>query len=255
MLLEGHELTVKTLGPCRLDSPLAALLETRRRPANYVDENDRVLFDDTAAMSRARGVPRRRAARLRAGGAATQDLLRPVEDARRHRHLRRAVPRAQRRHPRPGDGADASTTACTRIFGFRNGYQGFIARYGHDVDRPDARESCAASTRTAARCSARRAGSRTPSEIVDCLERLNINILFVIGGDGSMRGAHEDRRRGRRARREDRRRRHPEDDRQRHPVHRPELRLPDGVLDGDRVDPRGARRGHARRPTASAWSS
>ena len=30
----------------------------------------------------------------------------------------------------------------------------------------------------------------------------------------------------------DRRRRHPQDDRQRHPVHRPELRLPDGVQPG-----------------------
>ncbi len=32
-------------------------------------------------------------------------------------------------------------------------------------------------------------GQQDPEEIVDCLERLNINILFVIGGDGSMRGA------------------------------------------------------------------
>src|SRR6185312_16155379 len=32
-------------------------------------------------------------------------------------------------------------------------------------------------------------GHQDPEEIVDCLERLNINMLFVIGGDGSMRGA------------------------------------------------------------------
>ena len=32
-------------------------------------------------------------------------------------------------------------------------------------------------------------GPQDPEEIVDCLERLNINMLFVIGGDGSMRGA------------------------------------------------------------------
>ena len=34
-------------------------------------------------------------------------------------------------------------------------------------------------------------GHQDPEEIVDCLERLDINILFVIGGDGSMRGALE----------------------------------------------------------------
>ncbi len=32
-------------------------------------------------------------------------------------------------------------------------------------------------------------GPQDPDEIVDCLERLHINVLFVVGGDGSMRGA------------------------------------------------------------------
>ena len=81
------------------------------------------------------------------------------------------------------------TTASSRIYGFRNGYQGFIARYGHPVMDLDARRRAATSTRTAARSSARRAAQQDPEEIVDCLEQLGINILFVIGGDGSLRGA------------------------------------------------------------------
>ena len=32
-------------------------------------------------------------------------------------------------------------------------------------------------------------GPQDPEEIVDCLERLHVNVLFVVGGDGSMRGA------------------------------------------------------------------
>jgi 6-phosphofructokinase 1 len=32
-------------------------------------------------------------------------------------------------------------------------------------------------------------GPQDTEEIVDCLERLHVNILFVVGGDGSMRGA------------------------------------------------------------------
>jgi 6-phosphofructokinase 1 len=32
-------------------------------------------------------------------------------------------------------------------------------------------------------------GGQDPEEIVDCLERMNINALFVIGGDGTLRGA------------------------------------------------------------------
>jgi 6-phosphofructokinase 1 len=32
-------------------------------------------------------------------------------------------------------------------------------------------------------------GNQDPEDIVDCLEQLGVNIFFVIGGDGSMRGA------------------------------------------------------------------
>jgi 6-phosphofructokinase 1 len=34
-------------------------------------------------------------------------------------------------------------------------------------------------------------GGQDPEEVVDALERMNLNILFVIGGDGSIRGAME----------------------------------------------------------------
>src|SRR6478736_8488632 len=54
--LDGYDLTVKTLGPCRRDSPLAALLYSRRSSHHWVDASDRVLLDDTAAMALARGV-------------------------------------------------------------------------------------------------------------------------------------------------------------------------------------------------------
>ena len=78
----------------------------------------------------------------------------------------------------------------TRIFGFRNGYQGMVSevRPTSTVELDRGRRS-AASTSTAARSSAPRAATQDPEEIVDCLEQLGVNILFVIGGDGSMRGA------------------------------------------------------------------
>ena len=34
-------------------------------------------------------------------------------------------------------------------------------------------------------------GGQDSEEIVDCLERMNINALFVIGGDGTLKGAME----------------------------------------------------------------
>jgi len=75
-----------------------------------------------------------------------------------------------------------------RIHGFRNGYQGFIARYGHDVlDLSPALVSNINEDGGTILGTSR--GGQDPHEIVDCLERMNINALFVIGGDGTLRGA------------------------------------------------------------------
>jgi len=75
-----------------------------------------------------------------------------------------------------------------RIYGFKNGYQGFIPRYGHDVVDltpklvSDINEDGGTILGTSR-------GGQDPGEIVDCLERMNISALFVIGGDGTLRGA------------------------------------------------------------------
>jgi 6-phosphofructokinase 1 len=75
-----------------------------------------------------------------------------------------------------------------RVTGFRNGYQGFIASYGHGIVdlTPEYVDNISGEGGTVLGTSR---GHQDPEEIVDCLERLNINVLFVIGGDGSMRGA------------------------------------------------------------------
>ena len=91
-----------------IDSPLAELLYIRPQLAPLGRrERPRAARRHGRRWSRARGVPRRRAARLRGRRPAAQDLLRPVEDPGRHRHLRRALPGPQQRHPRARDGAHA----------------------------------------------------------------------------------------------------------------------------------------------------
>jgi 6-phosphofructokinase 1 len=90
-----------------------------------------------------------------------------------------------------------------------------------------------------ARHLARRAGSRA---MVDYLVRHGINVLFVIGGDGTIRGAMAITRRSPGAGSEHRRGRRAQDHRQRHPVHRPQLRLRDRLL--------GRGRGRSAAPTS-----
>ena len=50
------DLAVTTLGPCRIDSQLRPLIEARKTNVHYVEEDDRVLFADTASLVAAAGV-------------------------------------------------------------------------------------------------------------------------------------------------------------------------------------------------------
>jgi 6-phosphofructokinase 1 len=74
------------------------------------------------------------------------------------------------------------------IYGVRYGLQGFIPKYGHDlVDlTPDAVANIHTFGGTVLSTSR---GPQDIGEIVDALDRLNIRILFLIGGDGTLRAA------------------------------------------------------------------
>ena len=53
-VVELHDLAIKTLGSCRIDSPLAGLLNGRAHSFHNVDESDKVLFHDTVSASASR---------------------------------------------------------------------------------------------------------------------------------------------------------------------------------------------------------
>ncbi|MFN9915053.1 MAG: hypothetical protein ACK53L_20860, partial [Pirellulaceae bacterium] len=56
-MLCAEDLKVKTLGNCRIDSPLMPLLVKRQSSINYADESDRVMIDTTASSLSAAQVP------------------------------------------------------------------------------------------------------------------------------------------------------------------------------------------------------
>ncbi len=75
-----------------------------------------------------------------------------------------------------------------RILGVQYGYQGFIAKYGHDfVDLTP--EKVAPIYQFGGTILGSSRGKQDTGEIVDCLERQGINVLFTIGGDGTLHGA------------------------------------------------------------------
>ncbi|MBW1991288.1 MAG: ATP-dependent 6-phosphofructokinase [Deltaproteobacteria bacterium] len=74
------------------------------------------------------------------------------------------------------------------IFGVRYGFQGFIPKYGHDLLELTPEVVADIHTFGGTILSSSR-GAQDIGEIVDALDRLNIQILFLIGGDGTLRAA------------------------------------------------------------------
>ena len=77
----------------------------------------------------------------------------------------------------------------SRVLGFKYGYEGFISDYNHEVielnpemvsDIHNAGGTILGTSR----------GSQDVGKVVDTMEIMNINVLFCIGGDGTLRGAH-----------------------------------------------------------------
>lgn len=71
------------------------------------------------------------------------------------------------------------------IYGIKHGLQGFIPDFEHDVMDLNP-ETIAGIQNTGGSMLGSSRGTQDIGTIVDCLERLNIGILFMVGGDGTL---------------------------------------------------------------------
>lgn len=76
------------------------------------------------------------------------------------------------------------------IFGFRYGYEGLSSKYRHtplelNLDNVANIHKMGGTILGSSR------GPQDISDMVDTLERMNVGILFTLGGDGTLRGTHE----------------------------------------------------------------
>lgn len=76
----------------------------------------------------------------------------------------------------------------TKVYGFRYGYEGLVQRYGHTpiMLKP---ESVSQIHNFGGTILGSSRGQQPIGDMVDTLEDMNVDILFVIGGDGTLRGA------------------------------------------------------------------
>jgi 6-phosphofructokinase 1 len=184
---EGLDLTVDCLGECRIDSPLAELLDSRLDSEHYVRESDRVLVDDIVPFDNGAAGRVADLAGFEAGGPRRKIFFDPSK-------TRVGIVTCGGLCPGLNDVIRGLVHQLTMIYGvrhivgFRNGYQGFVPSYGYDLvdltmERVRGINEFGGTILGTSR------GAQDPVEIADCLERVNLSILFVIGGDGTLHGA------------------------------------------------------------------
>jgi 6-phosphofructokinase 1 len=180
------ELMIASLGESRYDSPLADYVADRPTNEHYVDKGDRVIYHDTVSQlnglacdpgelpSFEPGGPRRRIyfppGATRVGVVTCGGLCPGLNDV-----IRGLVMELAKHH------------GVTEVTGFRHGYEGMVAGGPEPIpltptfvrDISDQGGTVLGTSR----------GAQDPHRIVDRLQDLGIDILFVVGGDGSMRGA------------------------------------------------------------------
>ena len=187
--MSTHDLTIKNLGKCSVKSPLNLSKASGDGIFNYVTNDDKILHDTTLQgflnakesneipMAFEKAGPREflyydpaktKVAIVTCGGLCPglNNVIRGVVNELYYRYK------------------------VTRIFGIKYGYEGFISSYQHPIIElnPDFVSQIHLMGGTILGSSR---GSQDVEAIVDSLEMMNINILFCIGGDGTLRGAHD----------------------------------------------------------------
>jgi 6-phosphofructokinase 1 len=181
------DLMVASLGAPRFDSPLADFVADRRTNEHYVAEDDRVVYHDTVSQLRdlARpphelpsfepGGPRRRLffapGSTRVGVVTCGGLCPGLNNV-----IRGLVMELSKHY------------GVTEVVGFRHGYAGLVPSSGHEPIRLSPETVHRINEHGGTMLGSSR-GAQDPQLMVDRLLELGIDILFVVGGDGSMRGA------------------------------------------------------------------
>lgn len=185
--MELPSLDIRSLGPCTIPSPIDAHLPVEQRKSNFVSDRQRVLLDDSLdgvldRVQRGLELPS-----IELAGPREHVFFQPEGTSC-------AIVTCGGLCPGLNDVIRGIVMELTFCYGVRNiygipfGYEGFISRYGHDVRnlnpaRVENIHMMGGSVLGVSR------GEQNVSEIVDSLVRMSINILFVIGGDGTLRGS------------------------------------------------------------------
>jgi 6-phosphofructokinase 1 len=185
MSITADDLRVRRVGEPAIHSPMARLLAGRASSQHYVHESDRVLLDDTVKTAVDRRCEAIDLPSLEPGGPRRNIYFDP-------RSTRAGIVTCGGLCPGLNNVIRglvlelADNYGVTDIFGFRDGFRGLVGgaapiRLSHDIvsDIHNRGGTILGTSR----------GNQDPDEMVTTLARMGVSVLFVIGGDGSLRGA------------------------------------------------------------------
>jgi 6-phosphofructokinase 1 len=186
--MKYDDFLISSLGKCNVESPLKGGRKSESQVYKFIDDDERVIYDVTAGnyeLSRDTGetpVSFEKAgpkgmiffepAKTKVGIVTCGGLCPGLNNV-----IRSLVNQLYYRY------------GIKRILGIRYGYEGLVAEYNHEVIEMTAPMVSEIHLSGGTFLGTSR-GNQDVSKMVDTLEILNINVLFCIGGDGTLRGAH-----------------------------------------------------------------
>ncbi len=179
------DLDIKTLGPCRHPSPLAPRLG--KAAFHYVGKADRVLLDDRLSRFAEPSLELSRIPAFELAGPRDHILFEPGK-------LRCGVVTCGGLCPGINNVIRGLVLELTEgygvadVIGFRYGYEGLVGGRGHEPVELTASVVADIHHEGGTTLGTSR-GDQDPREMVDRLEKLDVGVLFVVGGDGTLRGA------------------------------------------------------------------
>ena len=173
----SYNFTIPSLGKCTLPSPVSVSYFTTDAKkllfSIYLDQYDRLKSSDGTPLALEVAGPREKiffdpsktkAAIVTCGGLCPgiNDVIRALVLELHHRY------------------------GVRNIIGIKYGFQGLIPKYGHPVIELTTDVVKDIHTLGGSILSSSR-GRQDPGEMVDALKRMNVDLLFCVGGDGTMR--------------------------------------------------------------------
>lgn len=184
---EEMDFTIDSLGTCKTPSPIHLSNNLNDTVAGYVTDEQFIRYGLDAAAGEQQG-PFTREHLIEKAGPREKIFFRPS-------HVHAGIVTCGGLCPGLNDVIRAVVRCLwgrygvKRISGIRFGFKGLLPEYSYEILplNPSVVDACHKTGGSILGTS--RGGGERIAEIVDGIEHLNLNILFIIGGDGTQKGA------------------------------------------------------------------